>query len=367
MNRKNFTWIEDEIKGTVKETIDSVLLKMHIKKPQKEEEPIFVVKPKGKILGMFLWILGIVISAFMGFCLLVNCLLAFFSDGNGTMPWYSWLIIGFFLGIGFFILGKGGSIRGRLRRFEMYKRRLAGKEYCQLKVLAKTTGKSVRYLKKDLSKMLELGMFPQGHMDEQETCLILTKKAYDQYQMMMEAKIRQEEENATQQMRMEQEERRRQEEEEERYGDMDETLRTEIRKIIKEGGVYLEQFDAICERLTGEIVHKKLSRLCLVTRRIFDYITDHPNQVGDIQRFMSYYLPTTKKLLDTYEELDKEPVQGENIVKAKKEILDTMDTINYAFENLLDSLYENTRMDISTDIAVLETMLCQEGLTGGDF
>ena len=104
-----------------------------------------------------------------------------------------------------------------------------------------------------------------------------------------------------------------------------------------------------------------------MTRRIFDYITDHPNQVGDIQRFMSYYLPTTKKLLDTYEELDKEPVQGENIVKAKKEILDTMDTINYAFENLLDSLYENTRMDISTDIAVLETMLCQEGLTGGDF
>ena len=40
-----------------------------------------------------------------------------------------------------------------------------------------------------------------------------------------------------------------------------------------------------------------------------------------------------------------------------------MDTINIAFENLLDSLFEDDAMDISTDISVLETMFAQEGLT----
>ena len=44
-----------------------------------------------------------------------------------------------------------------------------------------------------------------------------------------------------------------------------------------------------------------------------------------------------------------------------------MDTINIAFENLLDSLFEDAAMDVSTDISVLQTMLKQEGLTGSEF
>lgn len=55
---------------------------------------------------------------------------------------------------------------------------------------------------------------------------------------------------------------------------------------------------------------------------------------------MDYYLPTTVKLLKAYEELDKQPVEGENIKTAKQEIENTLDTINEAFENLLDSFLE---------------------------
>ncbi len=82
---------------------------------------------------------------------------------------------------------------------------------------------------------------------------------------------------------------------------------------------------------------------------------------------MDYYLPTTVKLLKAYEEMDAQPVQGPNIVSSKKEIEDTLDTINQAFENLLDSFFEDTAWDISTDISVLQTMLAQEGLTGKEF
>ena len=60
-------------------------------------------------------------------------------------------------------------------------------------------------------------------------------------------------------------------------------------------------------------------------------------------------------------------MQGENVTKVKAEISDTLDTINTAFENLLDSLFQDDVMDISTDISVLETMLAQEGLTEDAF
>ena len=82
---------------------------------------------------------------------------------------------------------------------------------------------------------------------------------------------------------------------------------------------------------------------------------------------MQYYLPTTLKLVNAYQEFDSQPVQGENILQAKKEIEQTMDTINTAFENLLDTLFQDDVLDVATDISALETMLAQAGLTGKDF
>ena len=80
---------------------------------------------------------------------------------------------------------------------------------------------------------------------------------------------------------------------------------------------------------------------------------------------MDYYLPTTVKLLEAYQELDGQPVQGENITTSKKEIEDTLDTLNEAFERLFDSMFQETAWDVSTDISVLKTLLAQEGLSGG--
>ena len=53
----------------------------------------------------------------------------------------------------------------------------------------------------------------------------------------------------------------------------------------------------------------------------------------------------------------------ERIASSKKEIEDTIDTLNVAFEKLLDSVFEDTAIDVSSDISVLNTVLAQEGLT----
>ena len=79
---------------------------------------------------------------------------------------------------------------------------------------------------------------------------------------------------------------------------------------------------------------------------------------------MNYYLPTTKKLLEAYVELDRQTVQGENVQQTKNEIDSAMDTINEAFEKLLDSMFQDMAWDISSDISVMKTMMAQDGLTG---
>ena len=82
---------------------------------------------------------------------------------------------------------------------------------------------------------------------------------------------------------------------------------------------------------------------------------------------MEYYLPTAVKLLEAYEELDAQPVQGENILSSKKEIEDTLDTLNIAFEKLLDDLYQNAAFEASADARVLKTVLAQDGYMKSDF
>ena len=96
--------------------------------------------------------------------------------------------------------------------------------------------------------------------------------------------------------------------------------------------------------------------------RIFDRVEENPQSVSDIRKLMEYYLPTTIKLLEAYEQLDRQPVDGENIQTAKREIEATLDTLNTAFEKLLDDLFQDTMWDVSSDISVLNTMLAQEGL-----
>ena len=117
------------------------------------------------------------------------------------------------------------------------------------------------------------------------------------------------------------------------------------------------------DAIPGEEISRKISRMELIVQKIFERAKAHPEIIPDLNRLMDYYLPMTVKLLNAYEDMDSQPIQGENIASSKKEIEDTIDTLNVAFEKLLDSVFEDTAIDVSSDISVLNTVLAQEGLT----
>ena len=86
-----------------------------------------------------------------------------------------------------------------------------------------------------------------------------------------------------------------------------------------------------------------------------------------MERCKETYPPTTMKLVTTYHEFSMVEFPGENIREAKKEIRQTLDTINRAFEKLLDDMYQDTAFDVMTDASALQSMLAREGMTDGDF
>ena len=79
---------------------------------------------------------------------------------------------------------------------------------------------------------------------------------------------------------------------------------------------------------------------------------------------MSYYLPTTLKLLNAYDRMGAAGVEGENIIETRDKIDALMDTLVTAFDRQLDALFADEALDIATDITVMENLLRQEGLSG---
>ncbi len=137
----------------------------------------------------------------------------------------------------------------------------------------------------------------------------------------------------------------------------------ELDKAIKDGKLALSEMKRLDDNIADPGVSADIVRLGQVSEKIFQAVKDDPEKLPQIRQFMNYYLPTTLKLLNTYDRMSGAGVSGENIDGTKTKVEDMLKTIVRAFEKQLDALYGSDALDISTDIQVMETLLAREGLT----
>ena len=301
--------------------------------------------PAGTYSQVFLILLTIFLFATGGGGTILSLL-------GGGMKFFR--IVGFLnLGLGFLCGIVSKNIADRLMRFRRYVKILDGRAYCPLEELSQGIDKKDKYIVKDLHKMFDKKMFPEGQISQDGLMLVLSQEAEDYYIQYLETKKQQEAIEI------------------EKQKALDERMKLEAlnpvfkeaREVAEDGQRTIEQIRAISQNLTGDPIYVKLVRLETVVSKIFSFIQEHPDNLMTIRRFMGHYLPTTLKLVTTYSKLQRESIQGSNIQETQQEILNSMDTICQAFEKLLNDLYEDTAMDISTDISVMKTLFAQEGLT----
>ena len=304
--------------------------------PQKKSIP---GRTAGILFTVFGWI-GLVPSAIV----LLTLLSVGLTESNTGTLLTSTLILVPIIAAFLFMICKGNSLLARVRRFLRYRTFLKGSSFASIEHLAAFSGRQKDFVVKDLKKMIQNGMFEQAFLDEEETCIMLDRDTYQQYLNL--------------QKRMDQ----KQEDSSNDGGDQSEQA-----AMIAVGREYISQIRAANDAIPGQEISEKLDKLESVTAKVFWYVEQHPEKLSDIQNFMSYYLPTTLKLVNAYREFGEKTEQSQEIQYAQSEILHILDTINLAFANLLNSLYEEDILDITTDISTLEKVLAQDGLTGTEF
>ena len=110
---------------------------------------------------------------------------------------------------------------------------------------------------------------------------------------------------------------------------------------------------------------EELAHMQKTTEAICDWLEAHPESLPKARRFAEYYIPTTLKLLHTYNDVQGQ--KGDNAESIRRDIAGILHTLNQAFDNLYDNLLSDVALDVSSEIAALQGMLANDGLTGRDF
>ncbi|MBC6002648.1 5-bromo-4-chloroindolyl phosphate hydrolysis family protein [Paeniclostridium sp. NSJ-45] len=376
MDKKDFSNLEDQIMSTVSnaiKAIDFANLKKDIndktedtlnqfkskfngysekymrlnKKAKNDISKYISKKPAGSISGILYIIFGAIGCLTFASSALIFLIfkLLFGIIGSNIILGVAFLFFVVSLGL----LLRGITLRKRVKRFKKYVRFIEDNNYFLINDLAKFAKEKDSFVVKDLSKMINLGMFLEGHIDEEKTYFMLNDEVYNDYLNLKKQQIAKEIDN-------------------EKLNEEIENLeKDEVESTIKIGRNYIEQIKSIRNDLYKEEIAIKLDKLGNISNQILIQVEKNPNKIQEVNKFINHYLPITIKLINSYKDMNNQLVQGENIENAKIEIEKSIDLINSAFENLLDDLFEDVVLDISTDISVLKTLFKQEGLAENDF
>ena len=137
-----------------------------------------------------------------------------------------------------------------------------------------------------------------------------------------------------------------------------------VQAIIDEGARAHSELQRLYAVIPDLSVKHKIQEIISVSDKIVEDAIHDPSDVPQIKKFLDYYLPTTIKLLNAYDRMGSQGIEGENISNTMRSISEMLDTAIDAYRKLLDGLFANQAMDIETDIAVMNTLMQREGLSG---
>ena len=309
MDKKDFSNLEDQIMSTVSnalKAIDFANLKidinykaedtlnqfksrfngysekyMNLNKKAKNDVSTYISKrPAGSISGILYILFGASGSLIYGSSVLIFLI---FKILFGVVIIGSNIIFGvtfLFFAVSLGLLLRGIILRKRVKRFKKYVRFIDDNNYFLIKDLAKFAREKEGFVVKDLSKMIDLGMFLEGHIDEEKTYFMLNDEVYSDYLNLKKQQMAKESSN------------------EKLNEEIYNSEKEEIESIIKIGRNYIEQIKNIRKDLYKEEIAIKLDKLGNISNQILIQVEKNPKKIQEVNKFINHYLPITIKLIN---------------------------------------------------------------------
>ena len=235
------------------------------------------------------------------------------------------------------MFSSGILMRRAMQRYTSYLAIIGPNEAMEIDVIAKKAGVRRRQAERDLQKMIDKGYFgTTAYINKELGYIFMSSRADEELTRARSAAM-----------------------EKTRQASKKEAARQNVEAYDQ----ILEKIRDVNNRIPDPVMTEKISQIETITRQIFQTVEQQPEKRGKIDKFMSYFLPTTLKLLESYANLGKTSIDGKNISQSKHSIEIAMDTIVDGFKHQLDELYRTDAVSIETEIDVLTKMINRETVT----
>lgn len=296
--------------------------------PEINQVERYIRRPENYLLNLIFQIL----SGITAFIMLILGIILL-AIGLNFIPFF--VIFGVMFGISYFFSYR----RKEISRFKAYLASLDHNGYAEISSMANRIGRPESCVIKDLENMIEKKYFYQGHLVENNTIFLVNDELYSYYKAGQES-------------------RRKRDIEQEKF-----ESNKELNHFIELCRDNRNEIEVLQRSLSDTGMVEKCSEISYLIGSLEDLVSKKPDKLDRLDRFSSYYMPITTKLLGSYKDLENKP-KTDTSLKAMDEISTTMDTIIGAYKRLLDQLIQTDNIDIRSDISVLKTLLAQDGLSG---
>lgn len=327
VSNSNILNVVNSVSGNLGQHIAKYQNNMSIKNSPKHDIEMYSNKPQGYVMYIILQIVSYILSSLFFMLGIVFGILS-------LKPAIFFITSGVFLGIGIF------SSRQviRITRFKKYLKYFETVEFDDIKNISRNLKIKKEKVLGDLKYMMSNNIFSEAHLVENNSIFILNNQCYEYYNNSIQMKI----ENEKEQNQI--------------------NSNKELQAFIQDTSVKITELNKYRNLINSDELKNEVQKIIVSSERIVETVKKSPEQLTLLARFSTYYLPTTIKLLKTYDELEENPDRIESSNEAKKQIFDTLKTLSEAFDKLLNQLVGMKKMDINADISVLNTLLSQDGL-----
>lgn len=231
----------------------------------------------------------------------------------------------------------------KTRRLINYRNVLNDRSYARMDELSAATGNDINYVYKDVQSMIRSGALEGASISPDGKRVFENQVAYRAYCSACEAA----QQNAQQ---------TRQEAEKPSAPNSESATMQDCRNFLRDLRKEKKRIDDTPVLEQVEVLEKQ-------AELVIQWLEKKPASEPAIKRFSGYYMPTTIKLLHTYNEVDAQADQSAVASDIQKDICGILYTINKAFLALQDSFLKDTALDVSAEISAMEAVLAQDGLT----
>ena len=122
-----------------------------------------------------------------------------------------------------------------------------------------------------------------------------------------------------------------------------------------------KQISEMTSKVDNQELRKNIKEIVQTVTKIINTVEGKPEKAKKMNNFFYYYLPTTLRILERYDEIENQQLSTEEGQKFMKQTENMIKEINQSFKTQLSNLYQADIVDTDAEMKVFKSMLKSEG------